>query len=105
MLLRHVPSQLSTTGFFIGLLLPPLLVLDSDILANLGALLVNMFLSKPMSRFCEAEADSYGVKIMKNAQFDAREGSEFFSRIQATSAIMALFSTHPSDESRVNNIK
>lgn len=71
------------------------------IIYKLSSMFLSFALTRPLSRFCENEADTYAVKVMKNAHLDALRGSSFFERIDSTSKMMELFSTHPSDESRL----
>lgn len=62
----------------------------------------NYFLSKPMSRLCETEADTLGVRICTEAGFDATKGTDFFKRTK--DGTFEFLSTHPSNKSRVDHI-
>ena len=62
----------------------------------------------PFSRSHETEADSIGLQIMALAGYDPEEGYKLWERMSAASgggSSNALLSTHPSNESRIANLK
>ncbi len=69
--------------------------------AQYGALL-------PFSRLQESEADRLGLIFMAMAGYDPRGALDFWQRMEASKggkAPPALLSTHPSDETRIKNIR
>ncbi len=68
--------------------------------AQYGALL-------PFSRTQESEADHLGLVFMAMAGYDPHEAVSFWQRMSAASGGQAppeFMSTHPSDETRINNL-
>jgi predicted Zn-dependent protease len=62
----------------------------------------------PFSRTQESEADHLGLVFMAMAGYDPGEAVSFWQRMAANkngSAPPELLSTHPSDETRINNLK
>ena len=69
--------------------------------AQLGVLL-------PFSRTHESEADHMGLIFMAMAGYDPKGALEFWQRMAAQSGganIPQILSTHPSDQTRIDNIK
>ncbi len=68
--------------------------------AQYGALL-------PFSRSQESEADTIGIRYMARAGYDPREAPKVWEKMAARSSgsVPELLSTHPSDESRIKNLK
>lgn len=71
---------------------------------GLGA---NVGIALPYSRAHENEADKLGLIFMAMAGYDPNAAVEFWGRMAAMSGDKppAFLSTHPSDETRVNNLK
>ena len=62
----------------------------------------------PFSRSHETEADSIGLQIMALAGYDPEEGYKLWERMSAASGggnSNSLLSTHPSNASRIANLK
>ena len=62
----------------------------------------------PYSRLHENEADELGLIFMAMAGYDPRKAVDFWERMakkKGDKAPPELLSTHPSDETRINNIK
>lgn len=75
-------------------------------LAAIGAG-VTVGLILPFSRSNEAEADAYGLEYAAAAGYDPREAAAFWSRFAKKSSGKsppAFLSTHPTNESRINNL-
>jgi len=68
--------------------------------ANVGVLL-------PYSRLHESEADHMGLIFMAMAGYDPSKAPEFWERMSADSkgSPPELLSTHPSDETRIKNLR
>lgn len=61
----------------------------------------------PFSRSNEAEADAFGLEYAAAAGYDPREAAAFWSRFSKKSSGKsppAFLSTHPTNESRINNL-
>ncbi|MDL2270085.1 M48 family metallopeptidase [Desulfosarcina sp. OttesenSCG-928-A07] len=59
----------------------------------------------PFSRKHESEADELGLYFMSMAGYDPRKAPEFWERMaQGGSSTPEFFSTHPSDQTRINNL-
>jgi predicted Zn-dependent protease len=61
----------------------------------------------PYGRTQESEADIIGLKLMSQAGFDPRQAVEVWKNMGATNGKNSppeLMSTHPSNESRIQNI-
>ncbi|MDL2321977.1 M48 family metallopeptidase [Desulfosarcina sp. OttesenSCG-928-B08] len=59
----------------------------------------------PFSRKHESEADELGLYFMSMAGYDPRKAPEFWERMsQGGSSVPEFFSTHPSDQTRINNL-
>ena len=61
----------------------------------------------PFSRLHELEADELGIVYMSKAGFDPRQSIQFWKKFALISKSQSakLFSTHPSDESRIKNLE
>ncbi|MFN3939231.1 MAG: M48 family metalloprotease, partial [Chitinophagales bacterium] len=60
----------------------------------------------PYSRNHESEADRLGLIFSSAAGYDPNEAIAFWTRMSAgESSIPEFMSTHPSDETRINNIQ
>jgi predicted Zn-dependent protease len=70
------------------------------IAANLGVIL-------PFSRTHESEADIIGINLMHKAGYDPNESVKFWQKMSAASsgATPEFLSTHPSDETRIKEIR
>ena len=61
----------------------------------------------PFSRAHETEADEIGIQIMAIAGYDPEEAPRLWERMDANSSggTIELLSTHPSNASRIANLK
>jgi predicted Zn-dependent protease len=62
----------------------------------------------PFSRLHESEADKLGLYFMALAGYDPNEAPKFWERMKAASGGQAppeFLSTHPSNETRINDLK
>ncbi|MEX0644215.1 MAG: M48 family metalloprotease, partial [Parvularculaceae bacterium] len=68
--------------------------------ASLGVIL-------PFSRKHELEADKFGLRYMHRAGYDANEAIRFWEKMAAkkSGAPPELLSTHPSDATRIAQLK
>lgn len=66
----------------------------------------NALVMLPYSRSHELEADKYGITLMVRAGYDPRYALSFWQKMSANkSSGNDFFSTHPSDEKRIKQIK
>lgn len=74
---------------------------------------VQLLLSLPYDRKLETEADDVGLQLMAKACYDVRESSNFWDLMKFLSetesenddaSLPELFSTHPSNETRINTL-
>lgn len=75
--------------------------------ANYGGLGASLGLLLPYSRKHESEADKIGVDLMVKAGYRASEAVALWENMSAqkTSAPPQILSTHPSDQTRINDLK
>lgn len=75
--------------------------------ANYGGLGASLGLLLPYSRKHETEADRLGVDLMVKAGYKASESVALWENMSAqkTSAPPQILSTHPSDTTRINDLK
>ena len=60
----------------------------------------------PFSRLQESEADRLGLIFMAASGYDPHTAIDFWTRMSANgTSVPEFLSTHPSDETRINNIK
>ncbi|MBK7034854.1 MAG: M48 family metallopeptidase [Bacteroidetes bacterium] len=60
----------------------------------------------PFSRLQESEADRLGLIFMAASGYDPHTAIDFWTRMSANgSSVPEFLSTHPSDETRINNIR
>lgn len=74
------------------------------------AVVKDLGLDKPFSRSQETEADEVGLMLMARAGYNPEEAPALWEKMKVASsgsqgALVALASTHPSDESRQANLK
>lgn len=66
----------------------------------------NALVMLPYSRSHELEADKYGIELMMRAGYDLRYALSFWQKMSVNkSSGSDFFSTHPSDEKRIKQIK
>lgn len=75
--------------------------------SNYGGLGASLGLLLPYSRKHESEADKIGVDLMVKAGYRASESVALWENMSAqkTSAPPQILSTHPSDQTRINDLK
>ena len=75
--------------------------------ANYGGLGASLGLLLPYSRKHESEADKIGVDLMVKAGYRASEAVALWENMSAqkTNAPPQILSTHPSDQTRINDLK
>ena len=68
---------------------------------------LDLLVNKPFSRSQESEADKIGIHYMARAGYDPREAIDFWQRMQAQggSEPPEFLSTHPSHETRIEDLK
>ena len=114
-LCKHSSEQLSKSGVFVWL--------DSIILLLLSVLfpyhltlglqeffrlqVMDVFTELPISRKCESEADYVGLVLATRAGYDPTVGVKMWEdmRKEHGNNLAKWFSTHPTHESRANDIK
>lgn len=75
--------------------------------AESAQLLANLAVTLPMGRGAELEADAAGLRYMARAGYDPREAVDFWERMAQLggSKPPELLSTHPSDDSRIDQLQ
>jgi metalloendopeptidase OMA1, mitochondrial len=104
-LCHHIAEQLSSRiVYWAGLSLVLLLFGQLDWSA---LLLADLAFTKPRSRRQESEADQVGLNLMSLSCYDPREAIPFWQRMQRAEKVQVpeFISTHPSGQSRVEQIK
>lgn len=82
-------------------------VTNSPQVTDLGANLSNVMFNLPNSRSNEAEADNMGVELAARAGYDPRAAISLWQKMAQVSAggPPEILSTHPSSQSRINNLQ
>jgi predicted Zn-dependent protease len=80
------------------------LILSGDP-GSLSADTATMFLHMNFTKSEEAQADSEGLKRLQMAEVSAKGIYNFFKRMEDSSELTALLSDHPSNSSRLLNLK
>lgn len=69
----------------------------------------NILLDLPFSRKCESEADYIGLLLMSKSCYDPEEAIKLWQRMsdktKNDAELFSLFSTHPSHEKRIENLR
>ena len=79
----------------------------SGVDANIVGLGTDLLASKPFSRHQESEADAGGVRLMAQAGYNPEAAIsvwEKMSKLEGSSSI-AILSTHPANQTRINAIR
>ncbi|OAJ38434.1 hypothetical protein BDEG_22366 [Batrachochytrium dendrobatidis JEL423] len=93
------------------LLIPQILItlfLGPDYGSLFRGMIMELAILRPFSRKCESEADYIGLQIMSKACYNPSSAIQLWQRMSASQvgANMPQFlSTHPSDESRIDQIQ
>ncbi len=77
-------------------------------LQGLGSGTVDLITNKPYSRSNETEADEIGLMLMAKSGYNPQAAPKLWQKMQAqggSSKVVSLFSTHPSDEARQENLQ
>lgn len=79
----------------------------SSAVTDLGKQAVNIGVTLPFSREHETEADELGLELCYRAGFDTDAAVELWTKMMkmSTGSTIELLSTHPSDESRIANLR
>ena len=111
-LLRHgaerssMNSVRSGTGLVVAIIMQAAAPKYANIANNAFSIGSNALVMLPYSRSHELEADKYGVQLMIKAGYDPRYALSFWQKMSANkSSGNDFFSTHPSDEKRIKQIK
>lgn len=74
---------------------------------GVGSNVVDMIATKPYSRSNETEADEVGLFLMAKSGYNPQYAPKLWQKMQAQggSKVATIFSTHPSDESRQENLQ
>lgn len=74
---------------------------------GLGSGTVDLIANKPYSRSNETEADEVGLILMAKSGYNPQYAPQLWQKMQAQggSKVATIFSTHPSDESRQENLQ
>ena len=96
---RHSTQQL-TTAYGLSALLGMVLGEEPGLLAELAAGLVNL----NFSRSDESESDDYSVEYLCLTPWAADGAAGFFEKLEGGAGIPEFLSTHPSSETRVEDI-
>lgn len=99
---RHSTQQL-TKAYGVNTLLEVLLGKEPGLIADIAASLVNL----RFSRADEAESDEYSVRYLCDTDWAADGAAAFFEMLLEDGGLQVpeFLSTHPSSESRVENIR
>ncbi|MDP6538084.1 MAG: M48 family metallopeptidase [Planctomycetota bacterium] len=106
-LLRHGTQRASRETAAAGLIA---IFTDEPEEAQRAGVLGSLLLMMPWGRTEESEADLLGLRIMANAGYDPREAVRFWGRMAAGGGGAAgrlgeFFSTHPSERTRIADIR
>lgn len=74
---------------------------------GVGSSVVDVIATKPYSRSNETEADEVGLILMAKSGYNPQYAPKLWQKMQAQggSKVATIFSTHPSDESRQENLQ
>ncbi|KAJ1743550.1 metalloendopeptidase [Coemansia sp. RSA 1086] len=103
---RHSAEKLSKSKL-ISVLYTLVAIFIDPTMAQFGRSMSNLLLELPNSRQCEQEADEIGLNFMAMACYDPQKAVELWQRMK-NAALMEppqLLNTHPSTESRIENIR
>ena len=103
---RHSTEQM-TKSAGVAALLSVLAGKDKSQLEELAAGLAQGLTSLQFSRANEAEADEYAVRYLADTKYHPLALTEFFEKLKddgKTSETVQFLSTHPSDDSRIQDI-
>lgn len=77
-------------------------------MSGIGSGAVDLIATKPYSRSKETEADEVGLILMAKSGYNPQAAPKLWQKMQqqgSSSGAASLFSTHPSDESRQQNLQ
>lgn len=105
---RHGTERLTRNGFTTSIIGAIFQDEDYEAMANVAA---NLGIGLPWGREDELEADNKGLFVMANAGYDPAEAPIFWQRMSdmtgggASSGLEEFLSTHPSNESRIEQLE
>ncbi|KAJ2805406.1 metalloendopeptidase [Coemansia guatemalensis] len=103
---RHSAEKLSAARV-LSLLYTLVAIFVDPNAAQAGRAVTTLLLDLPNSRECEQEADQIGLQLMAAACYDPAQAIQLWQRMQNSERMAPpqLLNTHPSTQSRIENIR